>query len=218
MYIEIEKAEVVQDELLKGLDNKNPKIVVACIETLRKALGWVQFLTVQKWQYNDTLQFCHHSWRERLVAHCKDSLTVFLFRLILVSLAPRLWPWSPSWRFYPSSSSPEKRRYEKKPNFWLLRFTNGSEMLWGLLCRTSTQCRWKILNAFAYSFDGLLLVKIKTSTLKRLFFHIHAAEGARRGMGEASFNSSKANSLLAITAGPEGKVWAATSPRRPVRR
>uniref|UniRef100_H2MHR3 Cytoskeleton associated protein 5 n=1 Tax=Oryzias latipes TaxID=8090 RepID=H2MHR3_ORYLA len=39
MYIEIEKAEVVQEELLKGLDNKNPKIVVACLETLRKALG-----------------------------------------------------------------------------------------------------------------------------------------------------------------------------------
>ncbi|XP_030635140.1 cytoskeleton-associated protein 5 [Chanos chanos] len=38
MYIEIEKAEIVQDELIKGLDNKNPKIVVACIETLRKAL------------------------------------------------------------------------------------------------------------------------------------------------------------------------------------
>ncbi|XP_068460138.1 cytoskeleton-associated protein 5 isoform X1 [Clinocottus analis] len=39
MYMEIEKAEVVQEELLKGLDNKNPKIVVACIETLRKALS-----------------------------------------------------------------------------------------------------------------------------------------------------------------------------------
>ncbi|KAF7707626.1 hypothetical protein HF521_018844 [Silurus meridionalis] len=39
MYVEIEKAEIVQDELIKGLDNKNPKIVVACIETLRKALS-----------------------------------------------------------------------------------------------------------------------------------------------------------------------------------
>lgn len=39
MYIEIEKAEVVLDELLKGLDNKNPKIVVTCLETLRKALS-----------------------------------------------------------------------------------------------------------------------------------------------------------------------------------
>lgn len=38
MYIEIEKADTVQEELLKGLDNKNPKIVVACIETIRKAL------------------------------------------------------------------------------------------------------------------------------------------------------------------------------------
>lgn len=46
MYIEIEKAEVVQDELLKGLDNKNPKIVVACIETLRKALRSVPFSKV----------------------------------------------------------------------------------------------------------------------------------------------------------------------------
>ncbi|XP_062856912.1 cytoskeleton-associated protein 5 isoform X2 [Trichomycterus rosablanca] len=39
MYVEIEKAEIVQDELIKGLDNKNPKIVVACIETLRKSLS-----------------------------------------------------------------------------------------------------------------------------------------------------------------------------------
>lgn len=38
MFIEIEKGEVVQEELLKGLDNKNPKVIVACIETLRKAL------------------------------------------------------------------------------------------------------------------------------------------------------------------------------------
>uniref|UniRef100_A0A4X2KWP8 Cytoskeleton-associated protein 5 n=1 Tax=Vombatus ursinus TaxID=29139 RepID=A0A4X2KWP8_VOMUR len=39
MYIEIEKGEAVQEELLKGLDSKNPKITVACIETLRKALS-----------------------------------------------------------------------------------------------------------------------------------------------------------------------------------
>uniref|UniRef100_A0A8C6HQJ9 Cytoskeleton-associated protein 5 n=1 Tax=Mus spicilegus TaxID=10103 RepID=A0A8C6HQJ9_MUSSI len=39
MYVEIEKGECVQEELLKGLDNKNPKIIVACIETLRKALS-----------------------------------------------------------------------------------------------------------------------------------------------------------------------------------
>ncbi|XP_064635641.1 cytoskeleton-associated protein 5-like isoform X2 [Lineus longissimus] len=38
MYIEIEKQEVVQDELMKGLDNKNPKIVAACIVALREAV------------------------------------------------------------------------------------------------------------------------------------------------------------------------------------
>ncbi|XP_062405946.1 cytoskeleton-associated protein 5-like isoform X3 [Sardina pilchardus] len=39
MYIEIEKADAVQEELLKGLDNKNPKITLACVETIRKSLS-----------------------------------------------------------------------------------------------------------------------------------------------------------------------------------
>ncbi|KAL6468523.1 hypothetical protein MHYP_G00220470 [Metynnis hypsauchen] len=39
MYIEIEKAEAVQEELLKGLDNKNPKIALACVEVLRRAVS-----------------------------------------------------------------------------------------------------------------------------------------------------------------------------------
>lgn len=38
MYIEIEKHEAVQDELLKGTEAKNPKIVSACIATLTLAL------------------------------------------------------------------------------------------------------------------------------------------------------------------------------------
>ena len=38
MFIEIEKAEAVQEELIKGIDNKNPKTVLACVETLRKSL------------------------------------------------------------------------------------------------------------------------------------------------------------------------------------
>ncbi|XP_043263019.1 protein mini spindles [Colletes gigas] len=38
MYIEIEKHEAVQEELLKGTDAKNPKIVAACISTLTLAL------------------------------------------------------------------------------------------------------------------------------------------------------------------------------------
>ncbi|XP_062868509.1 cytoskeleton-associated protein 5-like isoform X2 [Trichomycterus rosablanca] len=39
MYIEIEKGEAVQEEILKGLDNKNPKISLACVEVLRRAVS-----------------------------------------------------------------------------------------------------------------------------------------------------------------------------------
>ncbi|XP_076879237.1 cytoskeleton-associated protein 5-A-like isoform X2 [Brachyhypopomus gauderio] len=39
MYTEIEKGEVVQEEILKGLDNKNPKIALACVEVLRRAVS-----------------------------------------------------------------------------------------------------------------------------------------------------------------------------------
>ena len=39
MYIEKEKAEAVQENLIKGLENKNPKTVCGCVEALRRALG-----------------------------------------------------------------------------------------------------------------------------------------------------------------------------------
>ena len=39
MYIEAEKQDIVQEELIKGLDNKQPKIVQACLEILRRAIS-----------------------------------------------------------------------------------------------------------------------------------------------------------------------------------
>ncbi len=39
MYIEIEKQIEIEDELVKGLENKQPKIVQACLELLRKGLS-----------------------------------------------------------------------------------------------------------------------------------------------------------------------------------
>jgi cytoskeleton-associated protein 5 len=39
MYIEAEKQEIVEEELIKGLDNKQPKIVQACLEILRRAIN-----------------------------------------------------------------------------------------------------------------------------------------------------------------------------------
>lgn len=45
MYVEIEKYEIVQEEILKGIAaSKNPKVVAACIATLTQALR----LTIQK--------------------------------------------------------------------------------------------------------------------------------------------------------------------------
>ncbi len=38
MYIEVEKQEIVQEELIKGLDNKQPKIVQSCLEILRRSI------------------------------------------------------------------------------------------------------------------------------------------------------------------------------------
>jgi cytoskeleton-associated protein 5 len=41
MYVEIEKQVDVEEELVKGLENKQPKIVQACLELLRKGLSYV---------------------------------------------------------------------------------------------------------------------------------------------------------------------------------
>ena len=38
MYLEIEKQEAVQEEILKGLENKQPKIVAGCVSLLNMAL------------------------------------------------------------------------------------------------------------------------------------------------------------------------------------
>lgn len=38
MYIEIEKYEAVQEEILKGMEHKNPKIVAACVSAITQAL------------------------------------------------------------------------------------------------------------------------------------------------------------------------------------
>lgn len=38
MYIEIEKQDVVSEELIKGLENKSPKVVAACIIALKESL------------------------------------------------------------------------------------------------------------------------------------------------------------------------------------
>ena len=38
MYIQIEKQEIVMEELMKGLGNKQPKVVTGCVQTLAAAI------------------------------------------------------------------------------------------------------------------------------------------------------------------------------------
>lgn len=42
MYIEIEKQDFVMEELLKGTEHKNPKVVAACINVMTLAIRFVK--------------------------------------------------------------------------------------------------------------------------------------------------------------------------------
>ncbi|KAM3919905.1 cytoskeleton-associated protein 5 isoform 1-T1 [Leptodactylus fuscus] len=89
MYIEIEKAESVQEELLKGLDNKNPKIVVACVETLRRALSEFGSKIVSLKPIIKVLPKLFES-REKAVRDEAKLLAVEIYRWIRDALRPPL--------------------------------------------------------------------------------------------------------------------------------
>uniref|UniRef100_A0A8C5CAU8 TOG domain-containing protein n=1 Tax=Gadus morhua TaxID=8049 RepID=A0A8C5CAU8_GADMO len=89
MYIEIEKAEVVQDELLKGLENKNPKVVVACLEALRKALSEFGSKIVTLKPVVKVLPKQFES-REKAVRDEAKLLAIEIFRWIRDALRPPL--------------------------------------------------------------------------------------------------------------------------------
>ncbi|XP_043561399.1 cytoskeleton-associated protein 5 isoform X3 [Chiloscyllium plagiosum] len=89
MYIEIEKPEPVQEELLKGLDNKNPKIVVACIDTIRKALCEFGSKIVQLKPIVKALPKLFES-REKAVRDEAKLLAVEVYKWIRDALRPPL--------------------------------------------------------------------------------------------------------------------------------
>ncbi|NXF89408.1 CKAP5 protein, partial [Eubucco bourcierii] len=89
MYIEIEKGEAVQEELLKGLDNKNPKIIVACVETLRKALSEFGSKIISLKPIIKVLPKLFES-REKAVRDEAKLLAVEIYRWIRDALRPPL--------------------------------------------------------------------------------------------------------------------------------
>ncbi|XP_063145766.1 cytoskeleton-associated protein 5 isoform X3 [Candoia aspera] len=89
MFVEIEKGEMVQEELLKGLDNKNPKIIVACIETLRKALSEFGSKIITLKSIIKVLPKLFES-REKAVRDEAKLLAVEIYRWIKDALRPPL--------------------------------------------------------------------------------------------------------------------------------
>ncbi|XP_066490021.1 cytoskeleton-associated protein 5 isoform X2 [Tiliqua scincoides] len=88
-FVEIEKGEVVQEELLKGLDNKNPKIIVACIETLRRALSEFGSKIISLKPIIKVLPKLFES-REKAVRDEAKLLAVEIYRWIRDALRPPL--------------------------------------------------------------------------------------------------------------------------------
>ncbi|XP_076003140.1 cytoskeleton-associated protein 5-like isoform X2 [Genypterus blacodes] len=88
-YIEIEKADAVQEELIKGLDNKNPKIVLACVETIRRALSEFGSKTVTLKPLVKVLPKLFES-REKAVRDEAKLLAVEVYRWIRDALRPSL--------------------------------------------------------------------------------------------------------------------------------
>ncbi|KAJ6667187.1 hypothetical protein lerEdw1_017165 [Lerista edwardsae] len=89
MFVEIEKGEIVQEELLKGLDNKNPKIIVACIETLRRALSEFGSKIISLKPIIKVLPKLFES-REKAVRDEAKLLAVEIYRWIRDALRPPL--------------------------------------------------------------------------------------------------------------------------------
>ncbi|KAM9545570.1 cytoskeleton-associated protein 5-like isoform 1-T2 [Salvelinus alpinus] len=89
MYIEIEKADIVQEELIKGLENKNPKVVVACVETIRRTLCEFGSKTVTLKPIVKVLPKLFES-REKAVRDEAKLLAVEVYRWIRDSLRPSL--------------------------------------------------------------------------------------------------------------------------------
>ncbi|XP_056463774.1 cytoskeleton-associated protein 5-A-like isoform X2 [Gadus chalcogrammus] len=89
MFIEIEKADAVQEELIKGIDNKNPKTVLACVETLRKSLCEFGAKTVTLKPIVKVLPKLFES-RDKAVRDEARLLAVEVYRWIRDALRPSL--------------------------------------------------------------------------------------------------------------------------------
>ncbi|CAK8693087.1 unnamed protein product [Clavelina lepadiformis] len=81
MYIEIDKNELVQEELIKGFGNKQPKIVNACLEVTTKALSLFGSKVMPvKPVIKETIKLLDH--RDKNVRESAKALFVEIYRWI----------------------------------------------------------------------------------------------------------------------------------------
>uniref|UniRef100_A0A8C4N4N1 TOG domain-containing protein n=1 Tax=Eptatretus burgeri TaxID=7764 RepID=A0A8C4N4N1_EPTBU len=88
-YIEAERPEPVLDELLKGLDNKNPKVVAACIMVLHSALCEFGTKVVQLKPLVKALPRLFES-RDKMVRDEARLLAIEAYRWIRDAIRPAL--------------------------------------------------------------------------------------------------------------------------------
>lgn len=95
MYIEAEKHEIVQEELIKGLDNKQPKIVQACLEILRRAIAEFSSKTVP---IKPIIKFVPKLLedRDKIVRDETKLLAVEMYRWAGAAIMPQLQSVKPS--------------------------------------------------------------------------------------------------------------------------
>ncbi|XP_075735829.1 cytoskeleton-associated protein 5-A-like isoform X1 [Rhipicephalus microplus] len=89
MYVEIEKQDVVVEELVKALDSKNPKIVAACVATLRECLRLYGARVVAVKPLFKALPKLLED-RDKTVREKSKLLTVEIYRWIGDALKPML--------------------------------------------------------------------------------------------------------------------------------
>ncbi|VDN09988.1 unnamed protein product [Dibothriocephalus latus] len=89
IYIELEKGDVVVEELLKGLSAKQPKIVVGCVQALKEALSLFGSKVVSiKTVLKDTLRLLED--RDGTVRNESKELIVEMYRWAGPAIKPQL--------------------------------------------------------------------------------------------------------------------------------
>ncbi|XP_059481984.1 protein mini spindles isoform X2 [Neocloeon triangulifer] len=89
MYVEIEKHEAVMEELIKGFDQKNPKVVAACINTATMALNEFGMKVINvKPLVKEVPKLLDH--RDKIVRDEGKALIVEIYRWVGVAVKPQL--------------------------------------------------------------------------------------------------------------------------------